>query len=134
MAKRLTDKEKKKLIADYIETGSYRAAGRKNGVAGSTVKRAVEEDKGTMQKLAQKKEEDIQDIFTYMDGKKEKVCEGIDKYLEALFDDEKIKAATLNQIATAMGIVIDKFTMNSRGQAALESIEDLKPLAEMLKK
>ena len=32
MAARLTDKQKKKIVADYLELGSYRAAGRKNGV------------------------------------------------------------------------------------------------------
>lgn len=31
MAARLTDKQKKKIVADYLELGSYRAAGRKKG-------------------------------------------------------------------------------------------------------
>lgn len=38
MAARLTDKRKKKIIADYIELGSYNAAGKPNGVSMNTVK------------------------------------------------------------------------------------------------
>ena len=41
MAARLTDKQKKKIVADYLETGSYRATARKNRIADGTVKRIV---------------------------------------------------------------------------------------------
>ena len=34
MAARLTDKQKKKIIADYLETESYNATAKKNGVCG----------------------------------------------------------------------------------------------------
>lgn len=45
VAKRLTDAEKKKIIADYVESGSYRATARNNGVSDDTVKRIVLSDK-----------------------------------------------------------------------------------------
>ena len=41
MAARVTDRQKKKIIADYLETESYRAAAKKNGVCDATVKRIV---------------------------------------------------------------------------------------------
>lgn len=39
MAARLTDKQKKKIIADYVEMGSFNAAAKANGVSRNTVKR-----------------------------------------------------------------------------------------------
>ena len=53
MAARLTDKQKKKIIADYLELGSFRAVGRKNGVSADTVKRAVEKDDNFKRKAAE---------------------------------------------------------------------------------
>ena len=55
MAARLTDKRRKKIVADYLELGSYRATGRKNNVSAGTVKRIVEECDDIEQKVSQKK-------------------------------------------------------------------------------
>lgn len=38
---KLSEKRKKKIIADYAVEGSYRAAARKNGVSPNTVRRLV---------------------------------------------------------------------------------------------
>ena len=43
MASRLTDKQKKKIIADYVESGSYRATAKKFGVSKSTVHKDITE-------------------------------------------------------------------------------------------
>lgn len=40
MAARLTDKQKKKIIADYVQLGSYNATAKVNGVSLNTVKKA----------------------------------------------------------------------------------------------
>lgn len=42
---RLTDKQRKQIVADYVELGSYAAVAKKHGVADTTVKRAVEQDR-----------------------------------------------------------------------------------------
>mgnify|MGYP000643605674 CR=1 FL=1 len=57
MAARLTDKQKKKLIADYIELGSFNAAAKRNGVSHHTVKRAVTGAPETAEIIQKKKEE-----------------------------------------------------------------------------
>ena len=41
MAARLTDKQKKKIIADYVQLGSYNAVSKINGVSATTVKNIV---------------------------------------------------------------------------------------------
>lgn len=111
MAARLTDKQKKKIIADYVELGSYNAVARKHKVSVDTVKRTVTRDEETAQKTKQKKEQNTADILSHMESKKDTVIKVVDKYLDALLDDERIKRANPAQLTTALGTVIDKFTL-----------------------
>ena len=114
MAARLTDKQKKKIVADYLESGSYRATGKKNGVSDGTVKRIVEECGDIQQKIEQKKEQNTADILAYMESKRQEVCGIIDIGLSVLPD--KIRdARTASEVTTALGTLIDKFTSNGRG-------------------
>ena len=126
MAARLTDEQKKRIIADYVESGSYRATARKNGVVADTVKRIVQSDGGIVQKATQKKAENTLDMLEYMDKRKERAQDIIDKYLEALADPEKLENATLQQIATALGIVVDKFTRSTpAGENTLAKLDEV---------
>lgn len=112
MAARLTDKQKKKIIADYVECGSYNATAKKNGVSVNTVKKIVNENANIAQKCKQKKEQNTADMLAYMESRKEQAKEILDTYLETLKDPEKIAAAKLSEVATTMGIMIDKFISN----------------------
>ena len=115
MAARLTDKQKKKIIADYVQLGSYRAAARLNKVSDGTVKRVVEECGEIEQKFAQKKEENTAEILDYMERQKIGVCEILDICLNELKNPQKIEAAGMREIATTMAILIDKYaTDNSK--------------------
>lgn len=109
MAARLTDRQKKKIIADYVELGSFIAAAKANGVSRNTVKAAVMADGEVSQKAEMKKEQNTADMLAYMEKRKKEAQSVIDDYLRALADPEKIGAAKLSEVATAMGIVIDKF-------------------------
>ena len=116
MAARLTDKQKKKIVADYLETGSYRAAARKNHVADGTVKRIVLECGDIEQKVAQKKEENTADILAYMESQKQAVCDIISVGIEVL--PEKIRfAKSASEVTTALGTLIDKWASISGGPA-----------------
>lgn len=126
MAARLTDEQKKKIIADYVESGSYRATAKKFGISNSTVRKLCTSDCEIVQKCAQKKEENTADMLAYMESRKEKAQKAVDAYLEALTDPAKIKAAKLSEIATAMGIVVDKFTKNtSAGEDTLAKLDEV---------
>ena len=131
MAKHLTDNQKKQVIAAYAELGSYNAVAKKFKVADTTVKRIVLNDPQTLKKVEQKKEQNTADILAYMDTKKEKVCKFIDKYLDAMMSDEKIASATVNQLSTAFGTVIDKWTGNPNNYSHLKKAEN--NLFEILK-
>lgn len=113
MAKRLTTREKKKIIADYVEMENYSAVSRKYGISRNAVKAIVLADAETAEKCQRKKEKDTEDILAHMESKKEMVNKIIDKYLVALLDDEKIAKAQPQQLTTALGTLIDKFTANS---------------------
>lgn len=62
-----------------------------------------------------KKEENTKSILEHMDKKKDLVCEIIDGCLSALADPNRLKTSNTREIATALGIIIDKFTKVDNG-------------------
>ncbi len=119
-----------------MEVSSYNAAAKKFGVSESTVQRLCRREPELMKKAEQKREQNTLDMLAYMDSRKEQAQSVIDDYLKALANPEKIEAAKLSEIATAMGIVVDKFTKNvPAGTNSMEKqLRNTKALAEILKK
>ena len=112
MASRLTDKQKKKIVADFVMLRSYSAVGKLNGISDKTVKKYVEEDPEFTELSEQKKEENTADILAYMEKQREAVCDIIGVGLECL--PEKIKTAkSASEITTAIGTLIDKWALIS---------------------
>ena len=110
MAARLTDRQKKKIVADYLETESYNATAKKNGVCGQTVRRVIEESQGITENLKRKKEENTAGILAYMDRRRKQVCDIIEVGLAVL--PEKIQTAkTASEVTTAIGTLIDKWAL-----------------------
>lgn len=110
MAARLTDKKRKKIIADYVQIGSYNAVAKINGVSHQTVKRVVDESPEMDKKLQQKKEQNTADILTYMEQQRGDVCAVLKICLAELKKPEKYFDTRPQQIATTMAILIDKYT------------------------
>lgn len=131
MAARLTDKQKKMIIADYVELGSYNAVAKRHGVSFDTVKRIVNNEPQIVKKTEQKKEENSADILAHMETKRDKVNEIIDVYLERLLDPEMLTKATPSQLTTALGTLIDKFTMRGVVKSGVKREDD--PLTKALK-
>lgn len=125
MAARLTDKQKKKIVADYLELGSYNAVAKKNGVSNHTVKRIVLETPEISKKVQQKKEQNTADVLSHMESQKDEVIKVLDEYLAAMRDPAKIKRAGVVQLATALGIVIDKYTMTTKNERALQKLDEI---------
>lgn len=113
MAARLTDLQKKKIIADYVECGSYNAVAKKYGISDKTVKSVVEANSEFTKKSEQKKEETTKSILDHMESKRDVVNEIISKGLDVLNDPKKLREASPNQITTALGTLIDKWVMVS---------------------
>ena len=70
-------------------------------------------------------------IAEFMEEKNAEICNIIDTYLAVLSDSERISGAPLNQIASALGTVIDKFTKNA---AANDDNGKMEKLISALKK
>lgn len=111
MAARLTDRQKKKILADYVQTSNYCATAKLNGVSANTVKKIVQTNADIAEKLIMKKEENTADVLTYMESQRDMVCQIIGKGLAVLNDPEKLAEATPSQITTAIGTLIDKWTL-----------------------
>ena len=135
-AQRLTDKQKKKIIADYVQLQNYTKTAKLNGVSDTTVKRLISTAPSEMlKKVEQKKEQNTLEMLDYMDSKKERVQEIIDVYLGVLTDPEKLEGATLQQITTALGTLIDKWTKMDdikRDSTASAKASDFQTLADLL--
>ena len=110
--KRLTDKEKRKIISDYVTTQNRSETARMNNVNEKTVRRIIaNQDNKEMQKKAeQKKEENTRDILKYMDSIYEKQKNIIDLSLSAL--EKKLQNpdmfTNVKDIATVYGVIFDK--------------------------
>lgn len=121
MAARLTDKQKKKIIADYVELGSYNAVAKRHGISHKTVARVVNGDGETTKKAQAKKEQNTLDMLEFLDSRKKKTQDLIDLLLEHMPD--KIPRASLVQIVTAYGILVDKSTLTAGCQKQEEGVK-----------
>lgn len=125
MANRLTDKQKKLIIANYVECENISAVAKRFGISRDTVKRIVNSDGRTAQIVTEKRVQNTADILAHMDSKKDAVCGLIDSYLAEMGNTEKIKKTGIQQLATSMAIVIDKFTATAQNDTALKKLDDL---------
>lgn len=109
MAK-LTDKQKKKIIADYVETQNYSEVARINNVSVNAVKNIVLADEETAKKCKQKKLENTQSTIEYMQTQHESKKRILDKILKAIEQkaDNIDMFTNIKDLATAYGIILDK--------------------------
>ena len=136
MAK-LTDKQKKKIIADYIETQNYCETGRMNNVSDMTVKRIVDSNKDVMKKVEQKKLENTQSTIEYMQTQhmtKKRILDKILKAIETKADNVDM-FTNIRDLATAYGIILDKeLKVLELQRANSTNTEELNKVKELLGK
>lgn len=130
MAPRITDRQKKKIVADYLSTESYSAAAKLNGVSRNTAKKVVLETSDIDAICQKKKDENTADIIAYMESQREAVCKIIETGLRVL--PEKIEnAKTATEVTTALGTLIDKWT--GKEGAALRDTGDDDPITKAMR-
>lgn len=138
MAKRLTDKDKKKIIADYIETQNYRETGRMNNISDVAVRNIVMQNEDTLTKLEQKKEQNTLDTLDYIQSLKEKKTRILKLLLTAIEEKAKDKDNKIKQnvkdLATAYGIILDKDMKILEIQRGSANNEELNKVKELLSK
>lgn len=133
---RLTDKQKKKIIADYIECGNYSEVARMNGISVNGVKKIVLADKETANKFKQKKEENTQSTIEYMQTQHDTKKRILDKILKAIEQkSENIDMFTnIKDLATAYGIILDKELKVLELQKSNANSKELSKVEELLNK
>jgi len=109
---KLTDKQKKKIIADYVDNGNYSETARMNNIDKSTAKRLVDGnyDKDLQQKATQKKEENTQSTLEYMQSQhntKKRILDNLLKAIETKSTNVDM-FTNVRDLATAYGIIVDK--------------------------
>lgn len=123
MGAKLTDRQKKRIIADYVQLHNYRKTAKLNNVAESTVRKVVSENPVCADLCALKKEQNTRDMLSYLDSKRGEAQDLLGLYLQAMADPDKIAEATLPQLSTAFGTIVDKFAMLG-DQSGIEAPDD----------
>lgn len=123
----LSDKVHKQIIARYAECNNMSKVAREFGVSVMTVKRHLEKDKESLDIVNRKKEQNTLDMLAYFDSRKANAQDLLDRIMEAMSDPEKVMRANYRDLATAYGIIADKFTQitpeqNTKANVLLEEI------------
>lgn len=133
---KLTDKEKKQIIAEYVDCQNFREVARLHNKSVNTIRNVVYADKDIEKKLTQKSNENTKDILTYMDEQSLRIQEvlnsllaGIEKKAVKLTDKDSIK-----DLATAYGIILDKQYRSIELQRGTASNEQLSKVQELINK
>lgn len=109
---KLTDAQKKKIIADFVENNNFSETARMNNVSEYTVRKLCKDDnnKEIKEKIEQKKEENTKSMLEMIAETNNKRLQVISKLVNAIDDKaEKIDAFTnVKDLASAYGIMIDK--------------------------
>ena len=126
---KLTDRQKKKIIADYVDNGNYSETARINGVNKSTVQRLISKNQEVQQMAQEKKEENTQDMLQYLESKKEDKKRVIELCFKAL--EDKLASpdmfTSVRDIAMVYGVIVDK-------DLKIKEIEATKTNAENINK
>ena len=124
---KLTDRQKKKIIADYVDNGNYSETARLNGVNKSTVQRLISNNQEVQQKAQEKKEENTQDMLQYLESKKEDKKRVIELCFKAL--EDKLASpdmfTSIRDIAMVYGIIVDKDLKIKEIEATKNNVEDI---------
>lgn len=108
MAK-LSDKDRKKMILDRVSGMKYKQIAEKYHVSETTARNVCKSDPKIAERCANKKEANTLEMLAYMDAQKGKAQELLSKILEALGDPDKLARSNVRDLATAYGIIADKF-------------------------
>ena len=122
MGAHLSDRTKKKIIADRLEGMSYRRLAEKYKCSRYAIQLAIQGDPDFTQKMTEKKEQNTKDMIEFLDEQKLSAQEFILLAMEKLKDPDKLDKTGIQSIATAMGIIIDKF-MPTTKQEKNEGVE-----------
>lgn len=141
---KLTDKQKQKIIADYIETNNYCETARMNGISEAAVRKIIKsiDEEELKKKFEEKKQQNTEEVLDAMKKRSNKKIQLIDKIFNAM--DSKLENVdmftNIKDLATAYGIIVDKELklrelelQNKQSQNIKDAIADLPKLADLIR-
>ncbi len=123
-----------KIEIEYITTNiSQRALAEKYGVSGVSIAKQSKEknwvkkrEEFKQESLAKAKQEAVkksaESLTDHFIAQRSKIVKIFDRYFDALSDEDKIAGATLSQITTAMGTLLDKYAAFDNDKADAENL------------
>lgn len=107
---KIDDKTKKRIIAYYIESQSYRETAKTFNIAPNTVKNIVIKNEDIAQKCTQKRDKNTKNVLEAMERQKNKKISLLNKILNAMEKkvDNLDMFTSIKDLATAYGIILDK--------------------------
>lgn len=117
MAK-LSDKDRKQMIAERANGKSYKQIADNHHVSETTARNVCKGDPKTAELCAAKKEANTLDMLEFLNLQKGQAQETVKNILEAINDPDKLARTNPRDLATALGIIIDKFLNNTPQRAA----------------
>lgn len=121
-----SDEEVKKIKRDYKRLKSYKKCAEKNKISVYMAKKLINGEK-TKKRVKMKNVCDDgglngADDMDYMEKKRRDALQFIGKCLDTMSSEEKLANAPINQIASAMGVVMDKFAKSDGDDGRLGEI------------
>ena len=97
------------IVAHWVASGSQAETARAFGISSKSVGRVLASRPELVAAAQAKKDIEAATMEEYLEQSRAQAQAFIGKALKALADEEKISKATLVQLATAIGIIIDKW-------------------------
>lgn len=106
--KKLTDEERKKIVALYVECQNMNEVARQFNVSWQTIKNIVSAEESTLKRLEEKKQENTLDMIEWLDQNKWMMQSVMYRCLTCLDDPERYNKVRPSELATVFGIMYDK--------------------------
>ena len=121
-----SDEEIKKIKSDYKRLKSYKKCAEENSISVYMAKKLINGKKKPKKRVKMKsvcEDAGLQgDAEDYMEKKRRDALQFIGKCLDTMSSEEKLANAPINQIASAMGVVMDKFAKKDEDDGKLGEI------------
>lgn len=115
---KLSDRDRKQIIAKRVNGASLGDLAKEYHVAKSTILRIVNANPQAERLATAKKEQNTLDMLEFLNLQKGQAQETVKNILEAINDPDKLARTNPRDLATALGIIIDKFLNNTPQRAA----------------
>lgn len=106
---KISNAQKKKIVADYIMLKSYAAVAKKYDISASYTRKIVLANQTLADELANCKEKLDLDIHAYLEGKYSDFKVFTDLYFKKLTDEKFVKKTNLRDLTGAFSTIFDRY-------------------------